>query len=484
MANVSQQILAPRGLALAFTLVIVAFCCRVDNAFTMMLDMQGALPLFLAALCVGALLGCIAVACAPTCARRSRLVSASVGTACCVAGLAVVGFVQSLPLVGCSLSAGALLGFGLACMLYQWWALYAPLPPRALLVTACTSFLLASFVWFMLRHVGSFPVTCFCLVVCALCSGLLFLLSLMSSSKGDDEEGDVRIALVDPSPSRPSSFKLTAAAAAVGMLFNFFTLGLTYWPLSAGLSTDAVTCKPLSYLLVVVALVLVVCRIPSGGPAVKAFSHVALPIAAAIVLASPFVESVVNLGALPLSSSVTYAGIALFNVLGFALPLCALPDDSRAVARVAAAYLAGCLLAMVAGMVVFRLLGQGAQVVSLCIMAAYLAWLVIMSVRGTGDRSLREAALADDAPGSAEDGAFGQVPDKRFAACEQVASSYALSPRETEILQFVARGHGAKYIAERLCISADTVRTHTKRIYEKTGVHARDELLELVEHAE
>ncbi|MFR1639272.1 MAG: response regulator transcription factor [Eggerthellaceae bacterium] len=59
----------------------------------------------------------------------------------------------------------------------------------------------------------------------------------------------------------------------------------------------------------------------------------------------------------------------------------------------------------------------------------------------------------------------------------------ALAAR-SRILRFLSRGHGAKYIAERLCISADTVRTHCKRIYEKTGVHAKDELLELVEHAE
>ena len=478
MSDASPRLIAPRGLALAFALVIAAFCCRADNSLMLMLDMQGVLPPFLGALGAGALLGCLALFAGPVGTRRSRVIWASAGTACIVAGLSVAGFVQTLP-AACLPAGGALIGFGLALALCQWWAAFAVLPSGALLATASVAFLLASAIWYVLRHVGSFPVTCFCLVVCALCSGLLFLLSLAATENDvESDAGDAR----EPEPAVPianARYGKVAAAAAVGLLFNFFTLGLTYWPVAAGLSTTSVNCKPLSYLLIVVVLALLARRAPFEGRNAVSFAHVALPIAAAIVLASPFVELIVDLGPVPVFTSLTYLGIALFNVLGFALPLSAVREAGRPVMRAAAVYLAACALAVIAGMLVFRALGQSAQVVSLCIMAAYLAGLAIASVRRPYDRG-PHAASSDDGLS-----ANTAVPfDARAAACEHVAASYALSPREAEILQFLARGHGAKYIADRLCISADTVRTHCKRIYEKTGVHAKDELVELVEHAE
>ncbi|WP_420484871.1 helix-turn-helix transcriptional regulator [Eggerthella lenta] len=40
------------------------------------------------------------------------------------------------------------------------------------------------------------------------------------------------------------------------------------------------------------------------------------------------------------------------------------------------------------------------------------------------------------------------------------------------------------YVAEELVISKNTVRTHTKSIFAKTGVHSRQELIDLVESIE
>lgn len=494
MVETLLRLIAPRELALSFVLVIVAFCCRVDNAFMMMLDLHGVVPAFLASLFAGTLAGCAATAWRSARSGRSQMAWISACTASGVAGLTAAGFVHALPSLWCALIGGALLGFGLSCLLCRWWAQYAALAPVRLLATMGASALLASVLWYLLKQVGTFPVTCFCLVVCALCGGLLLLVSLAASGKpgedapceqGGSAAGEARSgetdAAVKASVDGRAAFRAPAIAAVIGLLFNFFTLGLTFWPAAAGLSTSSVTCKPISYALVLAAMVVVALRVPSPRRAVISFSHMALPIAAAIVLASPFIEIVVDTGAVPLYSPITYVGIALFNVLGLALPLCAAASDARSNAR-AAAYLAACMLAFGAGMAVFRMLGQGAQVVSLCIMAAYLAGLVIASVRSTAAHADREgAALAEPTTG-------GEGPaepsDPRQTACARIADQYALSPREAEILRFLARGHGAKYIAERLFISADTVRTHCKRIYEKTGVHAKDELLELVERAE
>ena len=53
--------------------------------------------------------------------------------------------------------------------------------------------------------------------------------------------------------------------------------------------------------------------------------------------------------------------------------------------------------------------------------------------------------------------------------------------REREILGYLARGRSARYIAEDLVISENTVWAHVKRIYAKTGVHTKQELMSAVE---
>lgn len=64
---------------------------------------------------------------------------------------------------------------------------------------------------------------------------------------------------------------------------------------------------------------------------------------------------------------------------------------------------------------------------------------------------------------------------------EQVAQEQGLTQRETEILMLWATGHGSKYIQETLVISASTVKTHVRHIYDKCGVHNRADLIDLLE---
>jgi DNA-binding CsgD family transcriptional regulator len=63
--------------------------------------------------------------------------------------------------------------------------------------------------------------------------------------------------------------------------------------------------------------------------------------------------------------------------------------------------------------------------------------------------------------------------------CSDMTDQYALSRREGEILLYVLQGRSAAYIAEQQFVSINTVKTHIKRIYEKTGVHSKQELLDI-----
>lgn len=64
---------------------------------------------------------------------------------------------------------------------------------------------------------------------------------------------------------------------------------------------------------------------------------------------------------------------------------------------------------------------------------------------------------------------------------EEVGRQFLLSNREVEVLAAYALGHTQKRIAEDLCVSESTVRTHIKRIYAKTGMHSRQDILDYME---
>jgi DNA-binding CsgD family transcriptional regulator len=73
------------------------------------------------------------------------------------------------------------------------------------------------------------------------------------------------------------------------------------------------------------------------------------------------------------------------------------------------------------------------------------------------------------------------MADSIFSQCQNVASRYALTAREEEILRYMVRGKSAKSIADATFTSYNTVKTHISHIYQKVGAHTREELVQLVE---
>lgn len=71
--------------------------------------------------------------------------------------------------------------------------------------------------------------------------------------------------------------------------------------------------------------------------------------------------------------------------------------------------------------------------------------------------------------------------DRFDEACKTLAETYGLSKRESEILPLALRGRTGERIAAEFYISKSTVDTHLRRIYSKTGVHNRQELIDLGE---
>lgn len=94
------------------------------------------------------------------------------------------------------------------------------------------------------------------------------------------------------------------------------------------------------------------------------------------------------------------------------------------------------------------------------------------------------SAYSDDLP--AFDGA-GRAPEddeeegRRKAILASLTQKKGLSARESEILDYLSKGRSQPYIRDELVLSKNTVATHVKHIYQKLGVHSRQELLDLFE---
>ena len=66
-----------------------------------------------------------------------------------------------------------------------------------------------------------------------------------------------------------------------------------------------------------------------------------------------------------------------------------------------------------------------------------------------------------------------------FNRPEQQKDTYGLTPKEKEVLRFLADGKSYKMIADVLGISYFTVNAHVKKIYEKLHVHSLGEAVSL-----
>jgi DNA-binding NarL/FixJ family response regulator len=64
-------------------------------------------------------------------------------------------------------------------------------------------------------------------------------------------------------------------------------------------------------------------------------------------------------------------------------------------------------------------------------------------------------------------------------AGDSLGPAPALSPRERQVLELLARGHTNREIADRLVLSVKTVETHRARLSDKLGLHRRADLVRL-----
>lgn len=459
---------SPVGLALSCVLAAIALCLRSENQLLHLYDLAGVSQVFIYSFLLGVVALCVGVYVSAHDEEQRRW-SIAAGLIAGALGVAFALFCQVISPVVSAAGSGVFLGFSLACLLRQWGRYYRLLTFFGALLNTTLAFLVASCLWFAIVHAGTPFLFCLGLLVLII-GGSLPLLARQIVQADEVRAGLRTETAVQPLVTLRQVMR-QGWAAVLGLMFNFFTIGLTFFPEEAGLGSVGLSPKPVAYALLALTVWLVLSRAyrGHGGGIVEVFYRALLPIAAAIMLASPFVESVVfPLGSFPFSV-VSYLGIALCNVLGLVVLFWSAKSSEVGFSKIFAAFCASCAVSVAAGMLVFQLLGKSAQVVSLCLLAAYLVAMVLGEIKSS---AVRQRALRQTEPEF-----FGGL-------CDNLSERYGLSARESEILPFLARGRGAKHIADKLYISPETVRTHCKRIYDKMDVHTKEELLDLVEKSE
>ena len=372
---------SPVSLALSCVLASIALCLHADNILLYALEKAGAADLF-----VCAFLGGAAVAVSAHDDEQRRW-SIGVGLASAGAGIAFALLLDVLPASMVFVCSGGLLGFGLTCLLRQWGRFYRSFTFQGALLNTGLSFLLASLWWFAMVHAGSPFLFCLGLIVLVLSGGLPLLASDIVRAD------EVRAGLRDREERWVPHVSIWQVmrqgwAAVVGLMFNFFVIGLTFWPLAAGPGSGIVP-KPLAYVLVVAAVWRVAARVhePQGGM-LEAFYRVALPIAATLMLASPLLSGLFpGLDGMVLSI-LSYLGVATINVLGLVVLFWSAKSSEVGFSKMFAAFCASCAASLALGMLVFQLLGlEASRWFALVLLVAYLGAVLLGEVWRTAMRA-------------------------------------------------------------------------------------------------
>lgn len=142
----------------------------------------------------------------------------------------------------------------------------------------------------------------------------------------------------------------------------------------------------------------------------------------------------------------------------------------------------GATTSLVATLLVLYVLAMAYALVQRRVRGAGSSLGIVGDVDSNDEASASAEGIEGDA--AALETSPSDLPDPIEQRCLILVERFGLSPRETEVLLAFAHGRNVSYLAEQLCLSPNTIRSHSKTLYTKLGVHSKQELLNLVENAE
>lgn len=379
---------------------------------------------------------------------------------------------------------GAVLGFSLASLFLFWMGRFAKMPPRVMGRMLAASLLVAAAFHGLVLVLGSasaMPVGCWAAGALTVACGVL------ACRFGAGPTGRATARQPHADDYRKAARAITVPlACAVALLVvipmaHYVALGDALgWPV-----------RTLNICLAQIAAslaVAVLTRLSKAQSLMAAVYTWTMPVLVVLLFVVPFAGKA--------------AGMALLLVgscLFFVVTACIMMDCARAARshrvdpRALYGVCAGVLyLTRYIGEQVMRgvsqsELPQDVQMLAAAFFVMYVLGLVFLVVRGrrqaATEKALGAVAAGDDSGasvGSAAPWGWGSgSPEMR--CWRFISDSNGLSEREAEVLLKLLRGRNAPIIAEELCVSQNTVRTHMKKIYRTLNVHSRKELLERFE---
>lgn len=376
---------------------------------------------------------------------------------------------QSMPSIALVWAAGILTGAGSAVLAARWASVFGNASPRTIIANFPTILVAIVAICVSIDYVPR-PLCLALLVVLPLCSGAALRFArryqhALRTSSAVPREGK-------PASARRSRYGLLAAFVAligftVAILPSFEVAGVNYGMLFYLVSAVLVlgfvgtaifladrTSFPL--LFVVPLLVLLGVLLPFAQYSVTTLGDVVYPV-----------------------GNIAFELMLLFGTVLFALVTNQSPARTFMVGRMTLALsdLAGSFLGEY-----LASLGNASvtvQVASVCLFASSELLLAALVVSYFANR---RGKLRAEAATSEEDRPVPQAPPapSRAALLDGIAERFGLSERERDVFVLLAEGRSSARIQEDLCIAAGTVNYHTRNIYQKLGVHSRQEVIDLV----
>lgn len=360
--------------------------------------------------------------------------------------------------VALSVAGGVASGFGTGLLSCCWGALAIRFNPGVLLQMLAVSLLFSAalvFLTSLLPGAAVWAVLCVTAFFCA----FAYVRALGGKTTSLDR-GDGWAKGSDPSPAGFSFLGLVLLLGVSGGLLR----GLVGADVQSAAGINAFVVATL-----VASAALLLSKLPEQGEPFSLFYKVIA------VMAAGFMVLGLLAGTTQLALAIHSAGFTYFYGLLWAL-CCLYAVSDRFPMRVFIGGLlfdqVGQVLGAIIGTGVTQLAGEGTAVAAVSNTVVYV--LLFTSVALLAKLSRPKAAV------DAEDAQMQNRPAKVATleqACEAAAARYNLTKRESEVLLFLLKGYDRAYIAQEMGLSNETIKTHTRHIYEKAGVHTRAELL-------
>lgn len=228
-----------------------------------------------------------------------------------------------------------------------------------------------------------------------------------------------------------------------------------------------------------------------NGKAIETIYYAAFPIIATALLALLLGGASM---AIPVAA-LTYAGFTILVVTLMPTSIVLARESDVSAVHVygillGSVYIAGSIVTILGNSWIFVAESEPAGIIALVsVLTLYVLAISVFLLRGPFEKWInRRNNTAKTANAEVPETQINAQQDNSFAtkptAIQSLATSHGLTDREGDILELILRGRDAQNIASSLFISVNTVRSHSKSIYRKLGIHSKQELLDLVEKGE